>query len=1296
MNIVEDNVKECPYCGYVKEISYNNEIHIQSGTLLHDRYIIGKVLGAGDFGTTYLAWDGKLEQKVAIKEYLPSEFSTRASGQATITIFTGDKQEQFESGKAKFMDEAKKLARFQNEEGIVKIFDSFEENRTAYIVMEFLEGMTLKEYIDQKGKISEDDAVELLMPVMESLRVVHSAGILHRDISPDNIFITTKGQLKLIDFGAARFATSTHSRSLTVMIKPGYSPEEQYRSRGDQGTYTDVYSLAATLYKMITGTTPPDALVRRKSCEKDRKDILVVPHKLVKGISVVREVALLNALNVQTEDRTPDINTFINELMADQPAKRKYGKIKKLDLYTWPKWLKVSIVAVMAALGIFGVLLLTGVFKFRSNYSDKVIVPENMVVVPDIEGEQTNKAIKQIEDEKLIAVASGNIASQYVEAGKIVFQNPVAGSYAEINGRIEIIVSSGTEEIIDVVDGMATVPYVLYGTKDDAIEKFEIAGLGKPNISEAYDENVAKGLVISQSVEAYEKVKEGTVIDLVISLGPKPFAMPNVIGKTESDAEQILNNAGLGVSKDYRENSKVEEGKVFEQSVSAGNEVTRGDKITITIATKASTVIVENVTGKNRDDAKRILEKSGFVVNETEKYDNDAAKDTVISQTPAGGTEQRSGTTITLIISKGPQNVNIKLDPNGGEVSNKSLTVIYGRKYGELPEPKKPGYYFIGWYTASEGGTRITADTLVSNASEHTIYAQWSSNAYTVTFDANGGTVGTKKINVSYGLNYGNLPKAERTGYSFDGWYTESSGGNKITSGTKVTVTSDHTLYAKWTANTYTLKFDVNSEGASADQTSKIITFEKQYGNLPGASRNGYGFVGWFTEKNGGAQISDTTILKNAGDQTVYAHWKAGAYTVSFDGNGGLVSQAAISVEHDKQYGTLPNAERTGYTFKGWFTSKTGGNEVKSTDTVKITADQILYARWTVNTYKVSFKGNGGSNAPDISVTYDSTYGTLPNPTRQGFTFAGWSTDKSNTVTSGTAVTIAGNHTLYAKWTANVYKVSFNANGGSVSTSSKNVTYGMTYGTLPTPTRDYYTFNGWYTAASGGSQVTSSTKVTITATQTLYAHWSANDYTYNVEYKSSNGTLLGTDKVTHTFGSTYTVSPKTYSGYNTPGSKSVTWNKTSDTITFSYTPTNPSNSAVSWSMSGKTTTANWMTAVVTVEYRNRKEKTIEMRVTTQLTIKAYSYDWDYVAFNAGISTNGTGGTNDCVIVEEGEWSGSYGYARTKTRTSDWFTVSNLSASTNVLTMWHHTWDGDFTLDNTTDGMHWFDINIPKY
>lgn len=144
----------------------------------------------------------------------------------------------------------------------------------------------LTSYLKRVGTIPEDDAVAILTPVIMSLQTVHEAGILHRDIAPDNIIITKTGEVKLIDFGASRFATTSHSRSLTVIIKPGYSPEEQYRSRSDQGPYTDVYSIAATLYKMITGKTPPDAMERRAKYENQNKDILEEPHKIVKNISV--------------------------------------------------------------------------------------------------------------------------------------------------------------------------------------------------------------------------------------------------------------------------------------------------------------------------------------------------------------------------------------------------------------------------------------------------------------------------------------------------------------------------------------------------------------------------------------------------------------------------------------------------------------------------------------------------------------------------------------------------------------------------------------------------------------------------------------------------------------------------------------------------------------------------------------------------------------------------------------------------------------------------------------------------
>lgn len=263
MEIFGDEFSICPHCGHEVDTPVENPVHIKPGTLLNDRYIIGKVLGSGGFGVTYIGWDGRLEQRVAIKEYLPSEFSTRMPGQSQVTVFNGEKNEQFYDGLKKFVEEAKHLAKFQNEEGIVKIFDSFIENDTAYIIMEYLEGETLKEFLKREKTIPEDRAVEMLIPVMKSLQVVHEAGLIHRDIAPDNIFLTNDGNVKLIDFGASRYATTSHSRSLTVIIKQGYSPEEQYRSRGDQGPHTDVYALAATMYKMITGKTPPDAMERR-------------------------------------------------------------------------------------------------------------------------------------------------------------------------------------------------------------------------------------------------------------------------------------------------------------------------------------------------------------------------------------------------------------------------------------------------------------------------------------------------------------------------------------------------------------------------------------------------------------------------------------------------------------------------------------------------------------------------------------------------------------------------------------------------------------------------------------------------------------------------------------------------------------------------------------------------------------------------------------------------------------------------------------------------------------------------
>ncbi|MBQ4422948.1 MAG: InlB B-repeat-containing protein [Clostridia bacterium] len=248
--------------------------------------------------------------------------------------------------------------------------------------------------------------------------------------------------------------------------------------------------------------------------------------------------------------------------------------------------------------------------------------------------------------------------------------------------------------------------------------------------------------------------------------------------------------------------------------------------------------------------------------------------------------------------------------------------------------------------------------------------------------------------------------------------------------------------------------------------------------------------------------------------------------TVTFNANGGSVSTDSKTVTVGSTYGDLPTPTRTGYSFDGWYTAASGGSKVTSSTTVTATSNHTLYAHWTARTYTVTFDANGGTVSPSSkTVTYGSTYGDLPTPTRTGYTFKGWgwyAADVSGYVTSSSTVSTAKNHTLYAQWTPNTYTVYFNGNGGSVSTGSKTVTYGSTYGSLPTPTRTGYSFDGWYTSASGGNRVTSSTTVTATSNHTLYAHWTDEQRpifdgtiewnTDDVQFKGSTPYVIATGK----------------------------------------------------------------------------------------------------------------------------------------------------------------------------------------
>ena len=855
------------------------------GTLLYDRYIIGKVLGYGGFGVTYIAWDNKLEQPVAIKEYLPGEFSTRMPGRTQITVLGGNKGEQFLSGLNKFVDEAKRLSKFPSEEGIVQIIDTFKENDTAYLVMEYLDGMTLKEYIQENGIIPEDEAVDMLMPIMKSLEVVHAEGLIHRDIAPDNIFITKNGKVKLIDFGASRYATTTHSRSLTVLVKPGYSPEEQYRSRSDQGPYTDVYSLAATMYKMMTGKTPPDALDRRALYESKNKDIVVPMRKLNKHISRNRENAILNGMNVKIEDRTPDIASFISELQADPPVKRRYGTIKKIDVYSWPLWLKIVVPAVIALLVAGGIFL--AVKGINSLFGNGVTVTEGFVKVPSIVGFKEEKAQEKLKDSELNYKLVESEYSPYVEVGMVSYQNPNAKIEVKKGTTVKYRVALVSDEDAVVVDenGNIEIESLVGMSVEHATELLKAAGLNV-NTVEEYSNEVEAGVVMEQ--DKLSTVKQGETITLKVSKGPAAFEMIDVRGMKLEEAESKLNEKGLVVTPEYKKDNTVEEGCVISQKPESGTSVMSEDNVVLVISSGKETVTVENVLGSARESAVNRLETQGFKVVVAEEYSTEVAKDNVTRTYPEAGSQQIYGSNITVYVSKGKQPVKVTYDANGGSVSPSSETKYYSDVYGTLPTPTRKGYVFSGWY-AENGNSEVTSSTKVSYSEDHKIIAKWSSGEYKLSFEANGGNPVSNKA-VNFEKTYGELPIPTKDGYTFKGWFTSANGGTQVTSSTTVTTDSDHKLYAQWDANKYTIRFDGNGETSGATASLPMVYDESKSLTANGFTKAGYTFTGW--KSDDGKTYTDKQSVKNLantpdGNVVLKAQWNANEYTVKWNKGAG-------------------------------------------------------------------------------------------------------------------------------------------------------------------------------------------------------------------------------------------------------------------------------------------------------------------------------------------------------------------------------------------------------------------------
>ncbi len=315
MQAIQENEDTCSYCGF-DIIGYEERTNcLKPFTVLENKYMLGRVIGVGGFGITYIGWDLNLQTYIAIKEYFPDSIASRDAARSEEVIPNEGSREIYDKGLKRYVEEAQNISKFYQLQGIVSVKDFFYANGTAYIVMEYINGINLKEYLKNcGGRLDEATVLALMKPVFESLYQIHNSGLVHRDISPDNIMVDNEGKIKLIDFGSARGQSAESDKTYTVILKHGYAPSEQYYAKGNQGPWTDIYSLCATMYKMLTGTIPPN------SVERMEQDMYQTPSSMGIPVSERTERVLAKGLAVKINDRYQDIGQLLTDLYGEAPV----------------------------------------------------------------------------------------------------------------------------------------------------------------------------------------------------------------------------------------------------------------------------------------------------------------------------------------------------------------------------------------------------------------------------------------------------------------------------------------------------------------------------------------------------------------------------------------------------------------------------------------------------------------------------------------------------------------------------------------------------------------------------------------------------------------------------------------------------------------------------------------------------------------------------------------------------------------------------------------------------------------
>ena len=551
---------QCPKCGYV-EGTPQVLPYLEPGTLLKEKYIVGKHLSSNGEGVTYIGFDVTTNKKVTVREYLPKTLCSRVKDDNNIIIASGNKL-VYQDYLQDFMEIGRALTKLSSLPSIVPVIDMFEANKTAYIVYEFVDGKPLDEIIKRARRFTWEETRPLFLPLISTINSAHSIGLVHFGISPENILMTRSGTLKIQGFGSpdAHLAET----ELTPEFYEGFSAIEQYSLEGKKGKWTDVYAVCAVLFYALTGKRPPDAVSR------SYEPRLNMPADVAQNIPTHVVTALAGGLQVNIESRTHSMEELKNQLTNPVPRR--------------PEPKPVPAAAPAAA----------------PDYGDRYVDEPSYQEQPmRAASAQTNRQMRDYEpdDEPEISpykygIISGLIGFVVLGVIALICLNLIViPMMNKDNGEEDDENSSAYVSSQD--EGADSEPTVLYRVPNLVNKKWSnVDGNEKYSnfyirmSEEVYDENYEEGRIIFQSVEAGSTVAKNTPISVVVSKGSKMRTVPNIIGKTVSEASKELESAGLALGDQAEEYSDdVESGKIIRlNGIEPGKKIQAGSMINVVVS----------------------------------------------------------------------------------------------------------------------------------------------------------------------------------------------------------------------------------------------------------------------------------------------------------------------------------------------------------------------------------------------------------------------------------------------------------------------------------------------------------------------------------------------------------------------------------------------------------------------------------------------------------------------------------------------------------------------------------------